>query len=92
MARIVLGLWTTHGPTLSTTPEQWLLRVKADRANPAHSFRGSKYSFDELVKLRQGEGLAAQSSLRSAHAATRPAAPQWSAWPIFSKRPGLTWW
>ena len=76
MARIVLGLWTTHGPTLSTTPEQWLLRVKADRANPAHSFRGSKYSFDELVTLRQDEGLAAQSSLEERtrrHAACRAA-------------------
>ena len=31
MAEIALGMWTSHGPTLSTTPEQWLLRVQAER-------------------------------------------------------------
>jgi OH-DDVA oxygenase/3-O-methylgallate 3,4-dioxygenase len=36
MAEIVLGMWITHVPTLSTTPEQWLLRVPAERTNPAH--------------------------------------------------------
>jgi OH-DDVA oxygenase len=63
MADIVLGMWTTHGPTLSTTPEQWLLRVPADRANKSHWYRGSTYGFDQLVELRRSENLAAQSSL-----------------------------
>jgi OH-DDVA oxygenase len=62
VADIVLGMWTTHGPTLSTTPEQWLLRVPADRANKSHWYRGSTYDFDQLVELRRSENLAVQSS------------------------------
>ncbi|QNA86541.1 protocatechuate 3,4-dioxygenase [Sphingomonas sp. So64.6b] len=62
MAEIVLGMWTSHGPTLSTTPEQWLLRVAADKRN-AHPFRGEIYDFDALVTLRKDEGLAEASSL-----------------------------
>jgi OH-DDVA oxygenase/3-O-methylgallate 3,4-dioxygenase len=61
MAKIVLGIWTTHGPQLSTTPEQWMLRVPADRARK-HWFKGQQYSFDELVELRRGESLAERSS------------------------------
>jgi len=63
MADIVLGMWTTHGPTLSTTPEEWLLRLPADRARKDHPFRGGVYDFPALVALRQDEGLAAQASL-----------------------------
>ena len=60
MAEIVLGMWTSHGPTLSTTPEQWLLRVPADRERKDHPFRGRTYDFDTLVELRRHENLAAQ--------------------------------
>ena len=52
MAEIVLGMWTSHGPSLSTTPEQWTLRVSADLKRQ-HPFRGEEYSFDELVTLRK---------------------------------------
>lgn len=62
MAEIVLGLWTTHGPQLSTTPEQWMLRVPGDKARK-HWYQGESYSFEELVELRKGEGLAEKSSL-----------------------------
>ena len=62
MAEIALGMWTSHGPTLSTTPEQWLLRVSADRKN-RHPFRGEVYDFDSLVELRKDEGLAEASAL-----------------------------
>lgn len=62
MAEIVLGMWTSHGPTLSTTPEQWLLRVAADKRN-AHPFRGEIHDFDSLMALRKDEGLAEASSL-----------------------------
>jgi len=62
MADIVLGIWTTHGPQLSTTPEQWMLRVPADRKRK-HWFKGKEYSFEELVELRQSENLLEQSSL-----------------------------
>jgi len=64
MAEIVLGIWTTHGPQLSTTPEQWMLRVPADLKRQ-HWFKGELYSFDELVEMRRSENLAAKSSLES---------------------------
>jgi len=63
MAKITLGMWTTHGPTLSTTPEEWLLRLPADRARPSHSFRGRTYDFEALTRLRRDENLAAQATL-----------------------------
>lgn len=63
MAEVTLGLWTTHGPTLSTTPEQWLLRLPADHARKNHSFRGGIYDFETLVAMRAGEGLAEQATL-----------------------------
>ena len=63
MAEIVLGMWTTHGPTLSTTPEEWLLRLPADRANRAHWYKTGRYDFDTLVQMRSDEGLAEKSSL-----------------------------
>src|SRR5262249_34252729 len=58
MARITLGIATSHGPMLSIRPESWSERVKADRVNPWHFFRGKTYTFDELVKLRKHENLA----------------------------------
>jgi OH-DDVA oxygenase len=63
MAEIVLGAWTTHGPTLSTTPEQWLLRLPADRKRTDHPFRGKTYDFAGLVELRKSEDLAAKATL-----------------------------
>src|SRR5262252_9212989 len=60
MARIALGLGTSHGPMLSVPPEIWSERVKADRANPQHFYRGKTYTFDELVALRKKESLSAQ--------------------------------
>lgn len=63
MAEIVLGAWTTHGPTLSTTPEEWLLRLPADKAKTDHPFRGSTYDFASLVELRKDEDLGARATL-----------------------------
>lgn len=60
MARIVLGLATSHGPMLTTPPEQWDQRVNFDRKYSEHAFRGRTYDFDGLVKLRAGEGLKRQ--------------------------------
>ena len=60
MAEIVLGIGTSHGPMLSTPWEKWAGRVAADKQLAAHDFKGSTYSFDELVALRQDENLAAQ--------------------------------
>jgi OH-DDVA oxygenase/3-O-methylgallate 3,4-dioxygenase len=64
MAKIVLGLWTTHGPQLNTTPEEWMLRLPADRARP-HWFKGERYTFDELVALRASERLGERATLEA---------------------------
>ena len=69
MAKIVLGIGTSHGPMLSTPPEQWDARVPADRKNK-HPFRGKTYSFDDLVRVRSGEGIKDQIGIdnwRSRH-------------------------
>jgi hypothetical protein len=39
------GLGERHGPTLSTTPEQWTLRLPSDHARKDHPFRGKTYDF-----------------------------------------------
>ncbi len=52
MARIGLGIGTSHAPQLSTPPEEWGQRARADRRNPALAYRGGDYSFDELSRLR----------------------------------------
>jgi len=62
MANIVLGMALSHGPMLSTTPEQWALRVPADRA-AKHPFRGRTLSFNELVELRRDDRFDLQSAL-----------------------------
>ncbi|HET8997726.1 MAG TPA: hypothetical protein VFN42_13745, partial [Acetobacteraceae bacterium] len=62
MAKIVLGLATSHGPLLTTPPEQWDERAKADRANTQLWFRGAVHSFDALQAMRAGEGLEDKTS------------------------------
>jgi len=76
MARIVLGLGTSHGPMLSTPHQQWGARVAFDRALASHPYRGRSYGFDELVALRQGEDLAREITpeiWRARHAACQSA-------------------
>ncbi len=63
MARIVLGLATSHGPLLSTPPEHWDQRAKADRANKELWFRGEIVPFDRLEVMRADEDLQHKSSL-----------------------------
>jgi 3-O-methylgallate 3,4-dioxygenase len=59
LAQIALGIGTSHGPQLSTPPQEWEQRAAADRRNPALAFRGSDYTFDELSRLR-GAAFAAE--------------------------------
>ena len=63
MADIVLGFGSSHGPLLSTPPEQWDLRAAADRANRAHAFRGGTYDFEQLLALRKDGDFAAQNRI-----------------------------
>jgi hypothetical protein len=52
MAEIVLGIGCAHGPLLSTPPEKWDLRARADRENKSHWYRGNTYDYDSLLKER----------------------------------------
>jgi len=52
MADLVLGIGSSHGPLLSTPPEQWDLRAKADRENKNHWYRGKTYDYDALLQAR----------------------------------------
>src|SRR5580704_9154215 len=62
VARIHLGLGSSHGPMLSIAPEFWPDRVLADRANPRHFFQGKIYTFDQMAALRREERLGDQAS------------------------------
>jgi 3-O-methylgallate 3,4-dioxygenase len=57
MARIVLGIGTSHSPMLTTPWNKWDERVKADRQNDALAFRGGTYDFTTLSELRAREHL-----------------------------------
>ena len=75
MAEIVLGVALSYGPMLSTIPEQWTLRVPADRV-AKHFFHGLTRSFQELVEHRRNERFESQISLdamRAHHAACEQA-------------------
>lgn len=62
MAKIVLGMWSTHGPILNTTPEEWMLRVPHDH-KIKHWFKEKEYTFNELLELRKSENFAEQITL-----------------------------
>lgn len=53
MAKVVLGIGSSHGPMLSTPPDMWHLRGDADRKNPKHFYRGEAYDFAKLLAARQ---------------------------------------
>ena len=57
MAKIVLGVATSHGPMLSTPWQQWGQRVEADKRSSELWFKGKQVTFDELVELRRDEKL-----------------------------------
>ncbi len=81
MAKIVLGMGTSHGPMLSTSPEQWDLRVPDDRRN-RHHYRSRTWTFDELVEFRKKEQLERQITpevWRTRHAACRAAIAEMAA-------------
>lgn len=59
MAKIVLGMGTSHGPMLVTPPQTWGARVPDDRRS-MHHFEGRLWRFDELIEHRRAENLAAQ--------------------------------
>ncbi len=75
MAKIVLGMGTSHGPMLSTPPEEWGQRAIFDRGI-THHFKGRTWSFDELVAARKDRHFEREITLerwRARHAACRSA-------------------
>jgi hypothetical protein len=52
MAQISIGIGTSHGPMLNTPPAEWGQRARADKMNKALAYRGTDYTFDELVAAR----------------------------------------
>jgi catalytic LigB subunit of aromatic ring-opening dioxygenase len=78
MADIVLGMGASHGPLLSTPPEQWDLRAEADRRNKSHWYRGKSYDYESLLKER-APGFAGEVTIdvrRERHGACRAAMEQ----------------
>src|SRR5690242_4956467 len=74
MAKIVLGLGTSHAPQLSIPPEGWSKRGNADRRNPKLWYQGQPHNFDELCDLRADSHFA--NELTADKAKTRFAACQ----------------
>jgi hypothetical protein len=75
MAEIVLGMGSSHGPLLSTPPEQWDLRAKADQQNKNHWYRGRTYDYESLLRER-APGFASEITVdvrRERHAKCRSA-------------------
>jgi hypothetical protein len=67
MSEIVLGIGSSHGPLLSTPPEQWDLRAKADRENKSHWYRGRTYDYESLLRER-APGFAAEIGVETRRA------------------------
>jgi hypothetical protein len=57
MAKIVLGIGSSHGPQLALPPHEWWRRADWDRRYPELWFQGRPLSFDELAEARAGEHL-----------------------------------
>ena len=52
MARIALGIGSSHAPQLATPPEEWGQRAVADRRNTQLIYKGEQYDFPTLLELR----------------------------------------
>jgi Catalytic LigB subunit of aromatic ring-opening dioxygenase. len=73
---------SSHGPMLSTPPEEWGQRVLADKKNKEHYYKSRTWTFDQLVEARKAENLGKQIELpvwRERHAACRKALGQLAA-------------
>jgi len=54
MARIVGAFGVSHGPLLTTPPDQWHQRAAVDKRNPRHAYRGAYYDYPALLAARNG--------------------------------------
>ena len=73
MAKIVLGLGTSHAPQLSIPPESWPKRGNADRRYLKLWYQGQPYSFDELCDVRAASHFANELTAEKAKTQPTPA-------------------
>ncbi|MEE2761201.1 MAG: protocatechuate 3,4-dioxygenase [Pseudomonadota bacterium] len=52
MAKILLGIGSSHGPLLNLPPEEWEVRADFDRVQTDLAYRDGTYTFPELAELR----------------------------------------
>jgi hypothetical protein len=52
VAKIVLGIGSSHAPQLAMPPQQWRAYGDRSRTQAEHWFNGKTYSFEELVDAR----------------------------------------
>ena len=51
MAKVVLGMGTSHSPQLSTEPDQWSVHSERDKVNPQlWGVDGKVHTYEALVK------------------------------------------
>jgi hypothetical protein len=62
MARLAGAFGVSHGPLLTTPPDQWHQRAAFDMRNPHHAYRGASYDYAGLLAARNG-GFADQLDL-----------------------------
>jgi hypothetical protein len=75
MARIAMGVGTSHGPLLNTPPLEWDQRARADRRSTELIYRGESYDFAGLRAAR-GRDFSDECALdvrQRRHAACRAA-------------------
>ena len=64
MAKIVLGIGSSHTPQLHTPAGQWDIRAKRDAENGVPLwYRGERLSYAEVLELRRPQGLGAQTKM-----------------------------
>jgi OH-DDVA oxygenase/3-O-methylgallate 3,4-dioxygenase len=63
MSELVLGFGSSHGPLLSTPPEEWDLRANVDRRNPELTYLDGTYNFEQLLAVRKDKDHVALNAL-----------------------------
>jgi 3-O-methylgallate 3,4-dioxygenase len=68
MAKIVLGIGTSHAPQLRMPPEDWVRRANHDKQQSELWFNGKTYNYPELVEERSHEHFEKELSEEKAQA------------------------
>ena len=68
MAKIVLGMGSSHAPQLRMPVSEWHRRATFDHRNPEMWFAGKTYNFPELVEERSADHFERELSEEKANA------------------------